>query len=146
MNLLRIILPFAFCLGGGIPVHAQDPEPFEQPELEEVEAYIADDLAGWTSRVSVQAHRAGEPIELVKVDRLECEEAFGGMAICDVTITARFEDGASSTVTVTDNYFGYGRDGRFTEFIVVTHNTRKIEEYPPIELVTVEPVATVGIE
>jgi hypothetical protein len=130
------------CLCNPVEVAAQAPEPFEQPSLAEVEAYIATNWSSWTWRVTVLAHRPREPVELVRVDRFSCGDAYAGMAVCDVTVTGRFNDGTMTTVTVTDSHFGYDQDHRFTEWVVVTHERHEVPEVAPATTIELVPVET----
>jgi len=99
---------------------ADPPPTIPLPTTSELADFAAANWSDWGARLARFAGRSDEAAELVRVENSECTYMSGHWPECEVTITARFADGARVTRTLSAT-FERGADGRLEEIIVMFH-------------------------
>lgn len=116
---------------------ADPPPAIALPDTGELASFASENWWDWGARLARFAGRSDQPTELVRVENTDCSYESGYWPDCNVTITARFADGALVTRTLSMT-FDRDNEGRLNEVIILIHplpepliDTRPIE-VPPV--------------
>jgi hypothetical protein len=115
-----------------------DPPPaIALPDTAELAAFAAENWPDWGARLARFAGRTDQPTELVRVENTECSDQSVDWTDCNVTITARFADGALVTRTLPAT-FDRDMSGRLNEVIILIHpRPEPLIDSQPAEVPTV---------
>jgi hypothetical protein len=89
---------------------------------QDVEAYVKNNWASYTERVSRFASREGQASELLSVDHVACDTYYG-FPDCNFTVRVRFQDGFEYE-RVLESTFDRDEHGTLFETIIVIHERR----------------------